>query len=418
MAIGDLIKDAEIALEKNDLELAMVKIDAALKQNDKSIKSLIIKARINNNLKNYDESIELLNKSYELTQISDFKKQENLIQIFELYSIVYFKLKKFQESYSFILQCLNYCKNYKNDKNELNSIVMMKAMIENKLKKMNIDYKAIKPYEFAKIQETDISKSGHSNEIRDLSITENKEQVETTTSVSSTTPVSPPITTITKKNKDLKIDWFDNKKTVEISIFVKNIQKDNLLVKFNQDSVSVEFKITSNDNTLVTSHEYNLNPLYDSIIPESCKFNLFKTKLELILFKHSPVPWKSLEKSSDSKEVKTFNTTNEQADTENTTIATSDSNPLAYPSSSKKKIDWSKIDTLDGDDGDAEAADNQDPDDFFKQLYSNADDDTRRAMMKSYVESNGTALSTDWSEVSKKKVETSPPTGMEARSFN
>ncbi|GMG26186.1 unnamed protein product [[Candida] boidinii] len=187
MAIGDLIKDAEIALEKNDLELAMVKIDAALKQNDKSIKSLIIKARINNNLKNYDESIELLNKSYALTQISDFKKQENLIQIFELYSIVYFKLKKFQESYSFILQCLNYCKSYKNDKNELNSIVMMKAMIENKLKKMNIDYKAIKPYEFDKIQETDISKSGHSNEIGDLSITENKEQVETTTS--STTPL-------------------------------------------------------------------------------------------------------------------------------------------------------------------------------------------------------------------------------------
>ncbi|GME68647.1 unnamed protein product [[Candida] boidinii] len=416
MAIGDLIKDAEIALEKNDLELAMVKIDAALKQNDKSIKSLIIKARINNNLKNYDESIELLNKSYALTQISDFKKQENLIQIFELYSIVYFKLKKFQESYSFILQCLNYCKSYKNDKNELNSIVMMKAMIENKLKKMNIDYKAIKPYEFDKIQETDISKSGHSNEIGDLSITENKEQVETTTS--STTPVSPPTTTITKKNNDLKIDWFDNKKTVEISIFVKNIQKDNLLVKFNQDSVSVEFKIKSNHTPLVTSYEYNLNPLYDSIIPESCKFNLFKTKLELILFKQSLVPWKSLEKSSDSKEVKTFNTLNEEADTENTTTITSNSNPLAYPSSSKKKIDWSKIDTLDGDDGDAETADNQDPDDFFKQLYSNADDDTRRAMMKSYVESNGTALSTDWSEVSKKKVETSPPTGMEARSFN
>ncbi|GMF99715.1 unnamed protein product [[Candida] boidinii] len=123
-------------------------------------------------------------------------------------------------------------------------------------------------------------------------------------------------------------------------------------------------------------------------------------------------------KSSDSKEVKTFNTLNEEADTENTTTITSNSNPLAYPSSSKKKIDWSKIDTLDGDDGDAETADNQDPDDFFKQLYSNADDDTRRAMMKSYVESNGTALSTDWSEVSKKKVETSPPTGMEARSFN
>jgi len=46
---------------------------------------------------------------------------------------------------------------------------------------------------------------------------------------------------------------------------------------------------------------------------------------------------------------------------------------------------------------------------FFKKLYKDADEDTRRAMMKSYIESNGTALSTNWSEVGKAQVETSPP---------
>jgi suppressor of G2 allele of SKP1 len=46
---------------------------------------------------------------------------------------------------------------------------------------------------------------------------------------------------------------------------------------------------------------------------------------------------------------------------------------------------------------------------FFKKLYKDADEDTRRAMMKSYIESNGTALSTNWEEVGKGKVETSPP---------
>ena len=44
-------------------------------------------------------------------------------------------------------------------------------------------------------------------------------------------------------------------------------------------------------------------------------------------------------------------------------------------------------------------------DGFFKKLYANADDDTRRAMMKSFQESNGTALSTNWSEVGKGRVE-------------
>jgi len=37
--------------------------------------------------------------------------------------------------------------------------------------------------------------------------------------------------------------------------------------------------------------------------------------------------------------------------------------------------------------------------------------------MKSYVESNGTALSTNWKEVGAGKVETKPPQGMEARKF-
>jgi SGS domain len=46
---------------------------------------------------------------------------------------------------------------------------------------------------------------------------------------------------------------------------------------------------------------------------------------------------------------------------------------------------------------------------FFKKLYANADPDTRRAMVKSYYESQGTALSTNWDEVSKGTVEARPP---------
>lgn len=43
-------------------------------------------------------------------------------------------------------------------------------------------------------------------------------------------------------------------------------------------------------------------------------------------------------------------------------------------------------------------------DSFFKKLYANSDPDTQRAMVKSFYESDGTSLSTNWNEVGKGKV--------------
>jgi len=86
----------------------------------------------------------------------------------------------------------------------------------------------------------------------------------------------------------------------------------------------------------------------------------------------------------------------------------------AYPTSSKKgPQNW---DNLDVDDSDNEES--KDPDHFFKKLFSGATPEQQRAMMKSFVESNGTALSTDWDDVKNRKVETVPPEGVEAKKWN
>jgi len=66
---------------------------------------------------------------------------------------------------------------------------------------------------------------------------------------------------------------------------------------------------------------------------------------------------------------------------------------------------------------DFEDEDGDDVNKFFKQLYKGASDDTRRAMVKSYQESGGTALSTNWDEVQKGPVPISPPDGMEAKKW-
>lgn len=84
----------------------------------------------------------------------------------------------------------------------------------------------------------------------------------------------------------------------------------------------------------------------------------------------------------------------------------------AYPTSSKSgPKDWDNI----ADDDEEE--NNADVDSFFKKLYQNSTPEQQRAMMKSYTESNGTALSTDWSSVAKGKVETQPPTGMQEKKW-
>jgi len=55
---------------------------------------------------------------------------------------------------------------------------------------------------------------------------------------------------------------------------------------------------------------------------------------------------------------------------------------------------------------------------FFQKIFGDADNDTKRAMMKSYQESGGTTLSTNWDEVKKSKVEVKPPAGSEWKKWN
>ncbi|KAF4623657.1 hypothetical protein D9613_001787 [Agrocybe pediades] len=55
---------------------------------------------------------------------------------------------------------------------------------------------------------------------------------------------------------------------------------------------------------------------------------------------------------------------------------------------------------------------------FFQKIFADADEDTKRAMMKSYQESGGTTLSTNWDEVKKAKVEVKPPEGSEWKKWN
>lgn len=87
----------------------------------------------------------------------------------------------------------------------------------------------------------------------------------------------------------------------------------------------------------------------------------------------------------------------------------------SYPTSSKSgPKNWDLI-AAEADEEEDESK--NDPNAFFQKIYNGADPDSQRAMMKSFVESNGTALSTSWADAKEKNYQTQPPDGMEPKKW-
>lgn len=185
----------------------------------------------------------------------------------------------------------------------------------------------------------------------------------------------------------VRTDWYQSKTTVTIDIFAKGIDSSKLKVDFTDSSVHVSFPSSPS-----SEYSYSLEPLYAKISATESSYKLMSTKLEVTLVKTDSAQWPLLESDEDA-------------------VAEPASGP-AYPTSAKKQTNWNAL-KLDDDDDEK----NDDPNAFFAKLYKDCDEDTRRAMMKSYVQSNGTVLTTSWDEAKDKEFEVSPPEGMEAHKW-
>jgi len=154
----------------------------------------------------------------------------------------------------------------------------------------------------------------------------------------------------------------------------------------------------------------DLQPLKGQIDPEKSSFVVGKVKVEIRLVKAAQGRWGGLigdapdplaNSSSASTPAKKAGSTLPQA-RKNWDSVTKTILELEKPKTTAEDPNVSGDSTLN---------------EFFQNLFTNADDDTRRAMMKSFQESGGTALSTNWDEVGKGPVPVKPPSGSEARKW-
>ncbi|XP_028793018.1 protein SGT1 homolog [Neltuma alba] len=193
-------------------------------------------------------------------------------------------------------------------------------------------------------------------------------------------------------------EFYQKPDEVVVTIFAKGIPQDSVTVDFGEQILSVRIDVPGEDG-------YTFQPrLFGKITPARSRYEVLSTKIEIRLAKAEPLHWTSLEFTG-------------QITVQRKVTAPSGPRPT-YPSSKPTRVDWDKLEAqvkkeekeekLDGD-----AALNK----FFREIYQDADEDTRRAMRKSFVESNGTVLSTNWKEVGSKKVEGSPPDGMELKKW-
>uniref|UniRef100_A0A1B6CNN1 CS domain-containing protein n=1 Tax=Clastoptera arizonana TaxID=38151 RepID=A0A1B6CNN1_9HEMI len=181
-------------------------------------------------------------------------------------------------------------------------------------------------------------------------------------------------------NISVKHEWYQTETHLTIVFLIKNMRQDNVIVNYFTRSLQIIIKINVEDTY---NHVFNF---FGSICPEQCSYKILQSKVEVKLKKNDGLMWPMLE--------------------ENHKVSSNATNKLSK--------NWDKVikDEVENEqEGDS-------VNNLFQKIYGEGDDECKKAMIKSFTESNGTVLSTNWNEISKNKVESKPPDGMEWKKWD
>lgn len=220
------------------------------------------------------------------------------------------------------------------------------------------------------------------------------------------TQASVPARPAVPKDTPLRLQEFQSDATMSVSIFSKAVDTEKLKVTFQPTSVHLAgVKYPSGD-----VGDFQLD-LWSEINTTKSSYIVTPNKIELNLAKQVPGKWEQLKSDGKSRPAAA------KPSEASTTAAATETKPAkGGPASAyARPQNWDKLeqDEANGDDDDG-----GDVNSFFKKLFQGATPEQQRAMMKSFTESNGTSLSTDWNDVKDRKVETVPPEGVEVKKWD
>ena len=179
-------------------------------------------------------------------------------------------------------------------------------------------------------------------------------------------------------------DWYQTETLVVLEIRIKKLAANMVKVDMGDTSLSVSAKIPASES------EYKLElDLAHPVLPAESGYKVMSTKIEIKLKKATGVRWSALKRDCS-------------APTPGLASAPSSSSKGPYSSGR----DWSAIaNNLDIKEEEGELTQGAGALKALQCIYANASEDVKKAMNKSFQESGGKVLSTNWADIRGKKTE-------------
>ena len=260
--------------------------------------------------------------------------------------------------------------------------------------------------------------------------------VSESTTASTTTPVRSDAPSSSKKKKTItapKYQYYQSDKVMTIAILEAGVQESDLNVRFAKDSIAVKLTKQGHEFTVLAGS------LPEEVVPDQCRVSIRDEKVLIKLRKAAAGEWYELldsrKKTKPAMPASTLTVSDAGAenpsgsntaaaatapDQTETTATETTAAAAAKPRPYTSHRNWDSIEKELAEEESQEKSEGDDAmNKLFQTLYASADENTRRAMVKSYQTSGGTVLSTNWAEVKDKdyEKERSAPKGVEWKNW-